>query len=64
MLQIIFKNFPYKNNNNRHGVHVNYNSTTKPLLWSDVRDYIKENTVPMHFLEIRDPKMVFHQKLF
>lgn len=58
MLQIIFKNFPYKNNNNRHGVHVwNYNSTTKPLLWSDVRDYIKENTVvPMHFLEIRDPK--------
>ena len=46
MLQIIFKNFPYKHNNNRHGVHVwNYNSTVKPLLWSDVRDYIKENTV-------------------
>ena len=37
MLQIIFKNFPYKHNNNRHGVHVwNYNSTTKPLLWFDI----------------------------
>ena len=65
MLQIIFKNFPYKKNNNRHGVHVwNYNSNVKPLLWCDVRDYIKENTnVPMHFLEIRDPKNGLSSKI-
>lgn len=63
MLQIIFKNFPYKNK--EHGVHVwDYDSNTKPLLWSDVRNYIQKSTpIPLYYLEIRDPKNGLSSKI-
>ena len=53
IMQIIFDNFPYLNR--AHGVHVWNYTDNKPLLWSDVTNYINERTnVPLHYLQILD----------
>ena len=54
-MQIIFDNFPYLKR--ASGVHVWTYTDNKPLLWSDVTNYIKERTnVPLHYLQIRKNK--------
>ena len=54
-MQIIFDNFPYLHR--AHGVHVWNYTDNKPLLWSDVTNYIKERTnVPLHYLQIQKNK--------
>ena len=54
-MQIIFDNFPYIDR--AHGVHVWTYTDDKPLLWSDVTNYIKERTnVPLHYLQIQKNK--------
>ena len=54
-MQIIFDNFPYLKR--EHGVHVWTYTDNKPLLWSDVTNYIKEKTdLPLHYIQIQKNK--------